>query len=317
MNNSVREINGFYIKNIFYTDTDSLKNEKNYWDLLEKAILFWEDLCQSKNDYESRGFSYGFFLAPKKYCLTVYEFGFFQQNMIFKGFTDSKRLIDWSQYFKMLDGKNISAILPKRLKKLFINDVIIADKMGGFIQCNDKILHTTCNNQVIEDKDFAANLKLLKRQAPKKFGYCFLVLKKNYNYSFNCKYSKYKYSNKYMHPTSIFKIINFCWRIIETTFQCDLNIGSFNSFSPIQNKINRYGIIIIVWETKLITKKNLFLFVHLHYLHFYFQTTKQLMVYGERQSDISNLKLLFFNLSIELTFLHLRSPNSFLILVFC
>ena len=89
--------------------------------------------------------------------------------MIFKGFTDSRRLIDRSQYFKMLDGKNISAMLTERLKKLFNNGVIITVKMGGFKKCNDKLLYTTCNNPVSEDKDFAANLNLLKRQAPNEF----------------------------------------------------------------------------------------------------------------------------------------------------
>ena len=81
--------------------------------------------------------------------------------------------------------------------------------MGGFNKCNDKLLYTTCNNQLIENKDFAANFKLLKRQAPKEFGYCFVVFKKKYNYSFKCKYTNYKNSNKCMHHCTQ-KIIIYC-----------------------------------------------------------------------------------------------------------
>ena len=37
--------------------------------------------------------------------------------MTFKGFNDSKRLLDRSQYFDMLDGKKISAMVPRYWKK--------------------------------------------------------------------------------------------------------------------------------------------------------------------------------------------------------
>ena len=38
--------------------------------------------------------------------------------MTFKGFNDSKRLLDRSQYFNMLKGKKITAILPRSWKKI-------------------------------------------------------------------------------------------------------------------------------------------------------------------------------------------------------
>ena len=61
---------------------------------------------QGKNDYNSGGIFYGLFLAPKiKYVLTIDDFGIIQQHMTFKGFTDSKRLLDRSQYFDILKGK--------------------------------------------------------------------------------------------------------------------------------------------------------------------------------------------------------------------
>ena len=44
---------------------------------------------------------HGLFLAFKiKYCLTIDEYGIIQEHKTFKGFTDSKRLLDRSQYLK-------------------------------------------------------------------------------------------------------------------------------------------------------------------------------------------------------------------------
>ena len=36
--------------------------------------------------------------------------------------------------------------------------------------CKDGILCTTCNNQIHENKEFEANLNLLKRKTPNEFG---------------------------------------------------------------------------------------------------------------------------------------------------
>ena len=100
MNNFIREINGFYNNSIYYTDTDSLCIEKKYWDVLDKANLVGKNLCQGKNDYKTAGIFYGLFLALKiKYVLTIDDYGIIQQHMTFKGFNDSRRLLDRSQYF--------------------------------------------------------------------------------------------------------------------------------------------------------------------------------------------------------------------------
>ena len=98
MNNFIREINGFHNKSIYYGDTDSLYIEKKFWDVLDKANLVAEKLCQGKKDYKSGGSFYAFFLSLKiKYILTIDEFGIIQQHMTFKCFNDSKRLLDRSQ----------------------------------------------------------------------------------------------------------------------------------------------------------------------------------------------------------------------------
>ena len=63
MNNFIREINGFYNNSIYYGNTDSLYIEKKY-DLLDKANLVGEGLCQGKNDCKTGGIFYGLFSAP-------------------------------------------------------------------------------------------------------------------------------------------------------------------------------------------------------------------------------------------------------------
>ena len=138
MNNFIKEINGFYNNSIYYGDTDSLYIEKKFWDLLDKANLVGEELCQGKNDYKTGGIFYGLFLASKiKYCLTIDDYGIIQEHKTFKGFNDSKRLLDRSQYFKMIEGEKVSALLPKSWKKSFDSGIIIPTKMRFCNECND------------------------------------------------------------------------------------------------------------------------------------------------------------------------------------
>ena len=171
MNKFIREINGFYKNNIYYTDTDSLYIEKKYWDVLDKANLVGDELCQGKNDYKTGGIFYGLYLAPKiKYCLTIDDYGIIQEHKTFKGFNDSNRLLDRSQYFKMKDGKKISAMLPRSWKKSFDSGIIIPAKMRFCNECNDKKMCYKCFNQVNENKEFEANLNELKRHQPNEFG---------------------------------------------------------------------------------------------------------------------------------------------------
>ena len=97
MNNFLREINGFYNNSIYYGGTDSLYIGKKYCDVFNKANLVGEGLCQIENDYKTGGLFHGLFLAPEiKYCLTVDEFGNVEEHKAFKGYNDSKRLLDRS-----------------------------------------------------------------------------------------------------------------------------------------------------------------------------------------------------------------------------
>ena len=71
----------------------------------------------------------------------------------------------------MLDGKKITAILPRSWKKSFNNGVIIPTKMRQCNACKDGILSATCNDQIKENKEFEATLNQLKRKKPNDRGH--------------------------------------------------------------------------------------------------------------------------------------------------
>ena len=172
MNKVFREINGLYNISIYYGDTYSFYIEKRNWDVLDKANLVSEDFCQGKDDYKTGGIFYGLFLAPKlKYCLTIDEFGIVQEHQTFKGFNNSKRLLYRSQNFKMIEGKQVSALLPKIWKKSFDSGLIIPTKMRFCNECKDKKVCNKCNNQINQNKEFEAKFIELKRHPPNEFGY--------------------------------------------------------------------------------------------------------------------------------------------------
>ena len=71
----------------------------------------------------------------------------------------------------MIYGEKISAILPRSWKKSFDSGKIIPTNMRICNECNNKKLCYKCNNQINENKEFEANLNLLKRKTPNEFGY--------------------------------------------------------------------------------------------------------------------------------------------------
>ena len=149
--------------------------------MLDKANLVSRNLCRGKTDYKTGAIFYGLLSAPKiKYVLTKAEYGIIQQHMTFKGFIDSKRLLNRSQYLDMLEGKTKSAMFPRSCEKLFNNAVVIPERMRRCNNCNGEILINGCNNHVKENKEFEANLISLKGHAPNHFGYMlpYYVIKK-------------------------------------------------------------------------------------------------------------------------------------------
>ena len=62
-------------------------------------------------------------------------------------------------------------MLPRSWKKSFDSGVVIPKKMRFCNECKDEILCTTCNNQINKNKEFEANLNILKRKTPNNFGH--------------------------------------------------------------------------------------------------------------------------------------------------
>ena len=71
----------------------------------------------------------------------------------------------------MIEGEEISAILPRSWKKSFDSGIVLPRKLRFCNECNDKTLCNKCNYQINENKEFKANLNELKRQAPNDFGH--------------------------------------------------------------------------------------------------------------------------------------------------
>ena len=99
------------------------------------------------------------------------NFGIIQDHKTFEVFNESKRLLDRSQYLKMMEGERISALLPKSWKRSFFNGIVIPAKMRFCNECYGNIICKRCNFQVNENKEFEADLNLSKREASFEFGH--------------------------------------------------------------------------------------------------------------------------------------------------
>ena len=158
---------------LFYTGgRDSLYREE-ILGCVGQSNFSCKNLCQGKNDYESGSIFYGFFLAPKQYCSTINEFGIKEEHKTFKGFNYGKRLSDRSQYFKIIEGKKISAMLPKSWKNSFNSGVIIPAKKRLCNECTDQLTCNNCDNQSNVNKEVEVDINLIKREAPNHFGHMF------------------------------------------------------------------------------------------------------------------------------------------------
>ena len=91
--------------------------------------------------------------------------GIIEYHRTFQRFNDNKRLLDWSQCFKLIETETMSAMLPKSWKKLSNRGVVIPTKMRFCNECSDRIICDRRDNQISENKELKAKLNLLKRQA--------------------------------------------------------------------------------------------------------------------------------------------------------
>ena len=111
------------------------------------------------------------FLAPTlKYCSTIDKAGIVEEHKTFRGFNESERLLDRSQILERIDGEKKSALLPKSLKKSFDNGIVTPPKVRTCNECSKDKCCDRCNSQVKEDKEFEANINLIKRKAPNEIG---------------------------------------------------------------------------------------------------------------------------------------------------
>ena len=118
MNNFIHAFIGFYTKDVYYTDTDSLYIENKHWDKVDQADLVGKALLQNKNDYKDGGIFYGLFQSPKiKYCSTINEFGFIEEHGTFKGFTNVSDNLDRKENFKIFEDDKLNAKVPLSWKK--------------------------------------------------------------------------------------------------------------------------------------------------------------------------------------------------------
>ena len=103
------------------------------------------------------------FLAPKKYCLTINEYGAINEHKTFKGFTNVSDNLD-KEYFKMFEGDKLVAKVPLSWKKSFSQGVLIPHKMRNCNKCTKEILCVDCDKLVNQKKEFSATLNEIKRE---------------------------------------------------------------------------------------------------------------------------------------------------------
>ena len=121
--------------------------------MLDKANLVGNRFSLGKNGFETGVIFYGLFIAPKVYyCLVIVEVGIVQEHKTFKKFNDRKRLLDRSQYFKMIEGKKYRQRYQILEKKLFVSGILVPTKMRFCNECNDKRMCNKCDDQGNESK---------------------------------------------------------------------------------------------------------------------------------------------------------------------
>ena len=172
MKNFVHAINGFYTKDLYYEDTDSMYIENKNWDKLDKTGLVGKFLLQGIDNYKDGSIFYRLFPAPKiNYCLTINKYGVIDEHKTFIGFTNVFDNLDRKEHFKMFDDDKLIAKVPLNWQKSFNMGVTIPHEIRN---CNERAKDTLCegcDKLVNQNKEFSANLNELKRQAPNEFGH--------------------------------------------------------------------------------------------------------------------------------------------------
>ena len=189
MNNVIKQINGFYNRNIYYTDTDSLYIHKKYWSNLVDNEFVGKSLGLGKNDYGDSGIFYAWFLAPKiKYCLVIDDFGIISAKRTFKGYSEEHRMIKLNEHISLSEGKTVSGRFSIDWTKTFegikiphrkqdfsdcdnskhCSDCVIKPKMNCF-NCEMERACKTCLDLISQKKTYSTDINMLKRKPPNQY----------------------------------------------------------------------------------------------------------------------------------------------------
>ena len=189
MNSVIKQIDGFYNNNIYYTDTDSLYIHKKHWSTLVEKGFVGKSLGLGKNDYGNSGIFYAWFLAPKiKYCLVIDDFGIISAKRTFKGYSEEHRMIKLEEYISLSEGKTVSGRFSIDWTKTFegikiphrkqncskcdnrkiCSDCIIKPKMNCF-NCEMEKACDPCLNLISQKKTYSTDINTLKRKPPNEY----------------------------------------------------------------------------------------------------------------------------------------------------
>ena len=189
MKDIIKQINGFYSNNIYYTDTDSLYIHKKYWSTLVEKGYVGKYLGLGENDYGDSGIFYAWFLAPKiKYCLVIDGFGIISAKRTFKGYSEEHRMIKLDEYISLSEGKTVSGRFSIDWTKTFegikiphrkqncrdcdnrriCGDCVIKPKMNCF-NCEMEKSCKSCLDLISQKKTYSTDINTLKRKPPNQY----------------------------------------------------------------------------------------------------------------------------------------------------
>ena len=129
MNKFDHEIDGFCSNKVNYQDTDSLYIHMDHFEKLKEAGYVGKNLGQGKKDCGDGGVFYGLLLVRKMIlCYTKDKHGTLGEKLTFKGFHDTKRLLNTDKYFKLRDGETVNEEFPLPWKRSFAHGITIDKK---------------------------------------------------------------------------------------------------------------------------------------------------------------------------------------------
>ena len=150
MDEVIEHIDGFYKKNIYYTDTDSIYIHKNDFNILDRDGFIKDTLGKSKNDYgKNGGIIKALFLGPKmKYCLVIDDGGYICEKITFKGLEKGSSNIKYNDFVEIARGKTITNVSKKKWEKK-LDGIRIPHRRHDCDKCNENVFCDRCQDEVV------------------------------------------------------------------------------------------------------------------------------------------------------------------------